>query len=137
MTRKAARALYSAIVREEGMADPGKDDFESIATAVVDRLITLADVLNDQLEAIRDKGDLALERALTGAKNRVNLLIISVNQELIAFLDNAPNIAKAKAQIEDVTDQLEAEATQTAKTTKSLKKTAAVLDGLAKLVGLL
>ena len=136
MSRKAVKALYSAIVAEEAAAS-AEGDFEAIANGVLDRLGALSNVLTPQLEAARRAGDRPLAQALSAVLRRINLLLIQVGQELIRFLDEAADVTAAEAKIVAINGRLDAESEGTAKTVEGLARTGAVLDDLAKLAGLL
>ena len=136
MSRKAVKALYSAIVAEEAAASV-EGDYEAVANGVLDRLGALSNVLTPQLEAARRSGDKPLAQALSAVLRRINLLLIQVGQELIRFLDEAADVTAAEAKIVAINGRLDAESDGTAKTVEGLARTGAVLDDLAKLAGLL
>ena len=145
MSRNAARKLYTAIVAASLEASLESDavvattpgGFEAIVQAVLDRLTAMETVLTRAREAASRDNDVALAQAIRPVLNRVKLLLISIDQELIRFLDTARDVAKAKEKIEAINDALQAESDRIANKADGLERTGAILDQLAKLGGLL
>jgi hypothetical protein len=145
MSRNAAKKLYTAIVaappsealEKEAAIATDPNGFEAIAESVLDRLSALETQLTRAREAASRAGDTTLAQAIRPVLNRVKLLLISIDQELIRFLDSARDVAKAQEKIEGINAALQAETDRLADKVEGLERTGAVLDQLAKLGGLL
>jgi len=134
--KKAAKALYTALVSDAADASP-KSPPPIAVQPVIDTLIRLETALTRAREAASKADDVTAAAAIRPVLQRVRLLLISVDKELIRLLDESSDVAADERKILTINDALEAEVDRVGKKADGLEKTAAVLDQLASLAGML
>ena len=134
--RKAAKALYTALVSDAADATP-KSPPPMAVQPILDNLTRLETALTRAREAASKADDVEAAAAIRPILQRVKLLLISVDKELIRMLDESSDVAAAEHKILAINEALGAEADRIAKKADGLETTGAVLDQLASLAGML
>jgi hypothetical protein len=134
--RKAAKALYTALVCDAADAMPRSPPPMAVQP-ILDNLTRLETALTRAREAASKADDVETAAAIRPILQRVKLLLISVDKELIRLLDESSDVAAAEKKILTINDALDTEADRIAKKADGLEKTGAILDQLASLAGML
>jgi len=134
--KKAAKALYTALVSDAADVTP-KSAPPMAVQPILDNLTRLETTLTRAREAASKADDVDAAAAIRPVLQRVKLLIISVDKELIRMLDESSDVAAAEQKLVAINEALDGEADRLAKKTDGLEKTGAVLDQLATLAGML
>jgi hypothetical protein len=135
--KKAAKALYTALVSDAADVTTRAGPTPPAVQRVIDNLLRLETALTRAREAASKADDLVAAAAIRPILQRTRLLLISVDKELIRMLDEASDAAAAEQKMVAINGALDAEADRIARKADGLEKTAAVLDQLARLAGML
>ena len=136
----ASSHLFKALIQNPAEAEhllganPG--DFESDAAEVVAALHALNDALHDIFQELIDSADLDEARRVKLTMDQVAAVLIGINRAVVKFLDSAPDVAAAQAQLQGAVGDLDQTEADVRADTGNLGEVTAVLTQLTRLVNL-
>ncbi len=138
--QQASSQLFQALTQDPAEAahllggDPG--DFESDAAEVVAALQALNSALQDIFQGLIDTADLEGARKVKLVMDQVAAVLIGINRAVVKFLDSAPDVAAAQAQVHGAVGDLDQTEADVKADTGNLGEVTAVLTQLTTLVNL-
>ncbi len=138
--QQASSHLFQALTQNpadaEHLLGPDPGAFESDAAEVVAALQALNDALHDIFQGLIDSAHLDEARRVKLTMDQVAAVLIGINRAVVKFLDCAPDVAAAQAQIQGAVGDLDQTEADVRADTGNIGEVTAVLTQLATLVNL-